>query len=160
MWKAYLKADAYILGIIQDAYLWLLDRTGVYVATLCFMIYATAAFVALSTGAPLLFWGPLLLMVGLSMLPRYTLQDKARNEHFNAIALMLQGWLWRHPFQIALSVSMLAETIALEPLQVLIDICFLLYTYMTLVMIRDRDKKPFFKPVENQELAMQHHGSD
>lgn len=48
MWKAYMKGDAWVLSKNQDAYLWLLDRTGVYVGTLLFLCYVYVAVIVLA----------------------------------------------------------------------------------------------------------------
>jgi hypothetical protein len=154
MWKAYLKADAWILSKTQDFYLWLLDRTGVYVATCGFAIYAGICTAELLNGGTLWLWLPLLALVGLTMGPKYLMQDRAEHVGFNFIASSMEAWRWRHGLNAAITSCVLLGVILLEPLTMVANLGFLLYGYLMLVRIRDRDKKPFFKPVE--KLAVQH----
>jgi hypothetical protein len=159
MWQKYLKLDAYVLSKVQDAYLWALDRTGIYVATISFVVYAGIVIMCLSKGYSVWVWLPLLGFVGFSLGPKYLMQDRAENERFNVIAMLMQSSWWRHPLQMSMALFAFIGTVDLDPLEFAIDSGFILYFYLALVMIRDRDKKPFFAPAETQELAMQH-GSD
>ena len=159
MQKAYFKADAWLISKIQDAYLWLLDRTGVYVATLGFGIYVVIGLAEVMDGSMPWLWFVLIALVGLSVVPRYLMQDKGQNERFNALSMAMTEWRWRHLISILIFDMAVVSAITLHPWGILANIGFVLYGYLSLIMIRDRDKKPFFKPVEKQELALQH-GSD
>ena len=159
MKKVYFRADTWLISKIQDAYLWLLDRTGIYVATLAFSIYAVICTLEIMDGGTAWIWGAILIFVGLGVVPRYLMQDKGQNERFNALSMALAEWHWRHQLNITIALLGVSSAITLHPWNGLADIGFVLYGYLSLVMIRDRDKKPFFKPVEKQEMALQH-GSD
>lgn len=157
MWKAYLKGDAWVLSKIQDAYLWLLDRVGVYVGTLMFATYVYAAAGAvLARNEPLWLWLILLAMTGWVAGIRYLWQDKAEHERYNMMAMFMEQWRWRHIINVFLGMALIIEIITLSPLAASQEIAFLVYGYLLLIKIRERDKKPFFKPVEGkQELAME-----
>jgi hypothetical protein len=153
MWKVWLKVDAWILKYIQEIYLWLLDRTGVYVATACFSIYAIVGLSEVAEGGRAWLWGSMLIFAALSLIPKYLMQDRCENERFNAISMAMAGFPWRHWITIPIGLVAIAEVITLHPLSALSDFGFVLYSYLSIIMIRDRDKKPFFE--KKQQLAMQ-----
>lgn len=112
MWKAYLRLDAKIISFFQESYLWLLDRTGIYVATLAFMIYASAcAIQVIFLNGPLWLWLPLIALVGLSLSSKYKLQDKGKNELFNFVAMAMEEMWFRHAFNLAVYTIALTEVI-------------------------------------------------
>lgn len=158
MWKAYLGFDAYLIERINTAYLWLLDRTGVYVATLAFITYTAMVALLLANGRSIWFWLPVLAFVGLSMGHKYLMQDKGQNDIFNLGAMQWESWRWRHYFNISIVIFIIVEIIALTPIEAIIDIGFVTYGYLLTIKIRDRDKKPFFE--KQEQLAMQEHGSN
>lgn len=156
MWKAYMKGDAWVLSKNQDAYLWLLDRTGVYVGTLLFLCYVYVAVVAVFRQEPIWLWMILLAMAGWVGGVRYLWQDKAQHKRYNSLAMFMEQWRWRHPFNVIIGTVFVGEVVTLNPLAASQEIAFLVYGYLLLIKIRERDKKPFFKPVEGkQELAME-----
>lgn len=67
MWKAYLKADAWVLSKSQDGYLWLLDRTGVYVATIAFFEYAASCALSILGGSGTILFLCALAVIGLGL---------------------------------------------------------------------------------------------
>lgn len=158
MHKAYFKLDAWVIAKIQDAYLWFLDRTGIYVATVGFTVYAVVGISEVLDGGTPWLWGLLLALVGLSLAPRYMMQDKCKNEQFNLIAMAMQDFRGRHLISMTIALIGLLEAVTLHPWSAMADFGFVLYGYLFLIMIRDRNKKPFFKPIENQEVAM--HGAN
>lgn len=159
MRKAYMKVDAWVLSKIQDAYLWLLDRTGVYVGTLMFATYvyvAAGAIFARHESLWLWLWMVLLAMTGWVAGIRYLWQDKAQHERYNSLAMFMEQWRWRHICNVLIGMVLIFEIIILDPLGASSQIAFLVYGYLLLIKIRERDKKPFFKPAEGkQELAME-----
>lgn len=156
MWKAYMKGTAWVLSKIQDAYLWLLDRTGVYVGTLMFVCYVWIAAISVYRGESLWIWMLLLAIVGWVAGVRYLWQDKAQHERYNSLAMFMEQWPWNHVFNIFLGSMFFGFMIMLNPISASQQLAFLLYSYLLMVKIRERDKKPFFKPVEGkQELAME-----
>src|SRR6266446_8868224 len=100
--KIYHAFDQFLLSKVQDGYLWLLDRTGVYVATLIFGSFLVAAAIAIfqhkyHTGW-MVFIGVCIAIIGLTCLLPYSWQDKGKNEIFNAIALSIEAGYGRHFF--------------------------------------------------------------
>lgn len=158
MWKAYLNLDQKILSLFQEGYLWLLDRTGVYVATVAFLIYAVIALMEISNGSSLWIWGPLVAFVGLAQSNAYRMQDRAQNEKFNLIAMMMEVSRLRHYFNLLLIALALSAMLTLDVRFFFSQFGFVAYGYVMLVKIRDRDKKPFFEKAP--DLAMQRHGSN
>lgn len=155
MWKAYLRVDAWVLSKIQDAYLWLLDRTGVYVGTLMFVSYVYVVgifFWAYGTSWILI---AILASVGITSGQRYLWQDKGKNERFNAASISIEGWALRHPLNLFVLFFTVFDAVILDPISASSKIVFLLYSYLLIVKIRNRDKKPFFKPAEQHDLAME-----
>ena len=155
--KIYHAFDQFLLSKVQDGYLWLLDRTGVYVATLIFGSFLVAGAIGIfqnkSDPRWTVFLGVCITIIGLSCLFPYSLQDKGKNEKFNALALYIEAGYTRH-FFVGLQYGFLvSHLIHLDVISIIATVfliaCFILQT----VKIRDRDKKPFFKPVE--KLAME-----
>ena len=150
--KIYYAFDQFLLSKVQDGYLWLLDRTGVYVATLIFGSFLVAAAIGIfqhkTDHGWMVFIGVCIAIIGLTCLLPYGLQDKGKNEKFNALALYIEAGYSRH-FFVGLQYGFLVmDLIDLDVISIIATIfliaCFILQT----VKIRDRDKKPFFKPVE------------
>jgi len=150
--KIYHAFDQFLLSKVQDGYLWLLDRTGVYVATLIFGSFLVAGAIGIfqnkSDPGWMVFLGVCIAIIGLSCLFPYSLQDKGKNEKFNALALYIEAGYTRH-FFVGLQYGFLvSHLIHLDVISIIATVfliaCFILQT----VKIRDRDKKPFFKPVE------------
>lgn len=155
MWKAYLKGDAWVLSKSQDGYLWLLDRTGIYVATIAFFEYAASCALGILGGSGAILFLCVLAVVGLGLAHKYLMQDKGENEKFNLIAMMMESQSWRHWFNIIVLLFAVFEVYEIKPYSVLADLGFIYYGYLFLVKIRDRDKKPFFKLAEQHDLAME-----
>src|SRR6266576_961911 len=100
--KIYYAFDQFLLSKVQDGYLWLLDRTGVYVATLIFSSFLVAGAIGIFQNKADLGWmifiGICIAIIGLTCLLPYSLQDKGKNETFNAIALSIEAGYTRHFF--------------------------------------------------------------
>lgn len=153
--KLYRKADGWLLTKAQDAYLWLLDRTGIYVGTImmaCFSIvtvYNVATASAFSTKIILV---TLLFFVSLVCIWMYYLQDKGQNEIFNSIALSWEGSTIRHGifgYQIG---GLIADLCVRDYGQAFITLFLVAIIFVQAVKIRDRDKKPFFEKKEEPSL--------
>lgn len=156
MWKAYLRFDKYLLDKIQEGYLYLLDRTGVYVATLLFATFSINPGICILRSSSPILNGVFIGIVGVAVMGRYTLQDKGKNEIFNALAMMMEVTKTRHAFQIMLGLLVIPDLIRLDALGFVGTFFMLVYAYLWCVKIRERDRKPFWKPAEGkQELAME-----
>lgn len=155
MRKAYMKMDGWIISALQDTYLWLLDRTGVYVATVSFATYTVVAGLNIAQGAfPTWAWIVLLAFVGLSSGHKYLMQDKGKNESLNFSAMRMEEWRWRHSINIALFCFLIIALLALDVVEIIEQLGFLLFGYCFLIKVRDRDKKPLFKKAP--QMAIQH----
>ena len=157
MWKAYLKMDGWIISTLQETYLWLLDRTGVYLATVSFTTYAACCIVEVAVidgNFPRWVWGAMLAIVGLSSGHRYYLQDKGNNDQINVTAMEMEGQRLRHVINVMLLNFLLIYLIDLDLVKVAAMVGFILFQYLFVIKVRDRDKKPFFET--KQELAPQH----
>src|SRR5256885_11187356 len=84
------RCDERVIRLVQESYLWLLDRTGVYVATLAFGVYALAVWIEVTVleGEPWL-WCAFLAMIGAGNIPKYLMQDKGEITLHNSIALKI-----------------------------------------------------------------------
>lgn len=91
-----MKIDEKLLETTQNAYLWIFDRTGIYVATVGFAIQIAIPFIQ-SYAKGSLDYVSLALMVflavGLSL--RYAMQHAEKYEIFNAVARHARYMTWR-----------------------------------------------------------------
>src|SRR6266436_3880235 len=92
--KIYHAFDQFLLSKVQDGYLWLLDRTGIYVATLMFTSFGIGIGISERT----VLGGVFLAIIGLVSLFPYYLQDKGKNETYNAFAMIAEAGYFRHFF--------------------------------------------------------------
>src|SRR5713101_7099110 len=99
MWKTYLKLDNWIISNLQNLYLWLLDRTSIYVATLMFVTYIGGLSPNIIRGKYQWWNCAFIALVGLVviLLP-YLKQDKGDIKRYNAFAIQLEGMIIRHVF--------------------------------------------------------------
>ena len=126
--------------------LWLLDRTGVYVATVAFALYVVSVGGQVITGSA---WLTIFLIgiTGLFLIHKYLLQDKGKNDLFNAIALQMANMRVRHAFNVLFIMILIPTDLLVGNIVGAIStIGIYFYGYLFLILIRDRDKKPFFKP--------------
>lgn len=139
----------------QNSYLWLLDRTGVYAATVMFALYAGGGGIILVGGSQSGWIATvtigLTILVALAAAPRYLMQDKGQIDHFNAMSLYMQGLWVRHMINGFLFGQMVSGAIYLDLSGTVSAVAMIAFNFYWLVMIRDRDKKPFFKLRENHE---------
>lgn len=95
-----MKIDEKFLETTQSAYLWVFDRTGVYVATIGFAIQVTIPFLQSYSKGSLDYAGlfvMVFLAVGLGW--RYHAQHANQFEIFNALSREMQVTRWR-PFML------------------------------------------------------------
>ncbi len=145
IWKSYLKLDNWIISYLQNLYLWLLDRTGVYVATLMFVTYVGGFSPDIIRGE-FPWWN--LMFIGLAALIiaiPYQEQNNGDIKRYNAFAIKIEGLFLRHAFnsfQIGLAVG---SVIAGRYINSAGCLVMLIYQYLWVIKIRDRDKRPFFE---------------
>jgi len=157
MWKAYLTLDQKILALLQESYLWLLDRTGIYVATTTFIVYALCVVIEVFYINSLnsWIWFAVLAFVGLGLGHKYVLQDRGENDRINAVAMFMETLKSRYVLDITFWVFFLTDVISLDPGRAITMLGFLTFNYTYVIKVRDRDKKPFFKTVEKHDLAIE-----
>src|SRR5258706_1964084 len=118
--KIYHALDQFLLSKVQDGYLWLLDRTGVYVATLMFVSFGLGAGTIIINNKHGSAWtialGACLAIVGFISLFPYYLQDKGKNEIYNALAMSIDGSHTRHFFLWLHFMCLLVDFIGLNAL--------------------------------------------
>lgn len=146
--ELFTKSDDWIILNLQVIYLYLLDRTGVYLATLEFALIGAGtilSFVAVPGAGYRFFLLGLLLFNGAVLGQRYLMQDKAQTKPFNMGALIMRRWVLRHALTGFLAGSIILELFMLDAIGVVNNIVGIVYIYTFLVLIRDREKKPFFE---------------
>ena len=143
------KLDDKVINLLQEAYLWLLDRTGVYLASVQVALFAYAVGIALLQDVNFF----LKLLVGalaaanlLFVYIRYIMQDKGQTKIINMSAMSLRDWSFRHAFTFFFLFYIPPEIMIGNYVGFSQTIALLLYNYTFLLMIRDRDKKPFWEP--------------
>lgn len=152
--ELYFKLDGWVLIHTQMLYLWLLDRTGIYAATLAFMVYVAGVTVGLFfMYTPKWLGFGLIAISGAFLGTRYLQQDKGEHTAYNAVSLMIIQMPTRHIFNMMWMGFVFVYSITLDAPAVTLNAIFWWYGYVYVLMIRDRDKKPFFE--EKKQLALQ-----
>ncbi len=153
IWKSYLKLDNWVISNLQNLYLWLLDRTGVYVATLMFVVYVGGLSPDIIRGR-FPWWNcALTVLIGLVVILPYLKQDRGEIKRYNAFAIEIEGLIIRHAFnglQIGIGVG---SAIAGNYPSAAGCLAILVYQYLWVIKIRDRNKKPFFEEKKELELV-------
>jgi hypothetical protein len=150
--------DQWIIDTLQAAYFWLLDRTGMYLASLQLVILAYVNVVLFRDWSSwngviiflMMFFGVINLLV---LGHRYWLQGAGNSKAINSIASFMKGILWRHTINGFLFGGLIGEICTLDILQATSTVSVLVYGYLFLLTIRDREKKPFFERKEHGHLA-------
>lgn len=154
MISLYSKADLKAIEGFQAFYLWLLDRTGVYLATVNMVLYLVSfGFWITKDGKVSLIGLALLAIVGLMNMIRYWWQEKEQYDTLNAGAMSFEASRfrqWGNGYFIAITIW---DMVFFHALDLCFDLCMLAIQYSMTVKIRERDKKPFFEP--KKELAPQ-----
>lgn len=147
--EPYLRFDAYLIKLVQEAYLYLFDRTGVYAATLAVVFYVPV--IGLNFASHPFFNGFMFLAVTTSLGRGYYLQDKQAYAQYNAVVETMRNMSIRHPLQISILAGLLVFLVSMDVMLTLSNTSCAIYMYLLLIKIRERDKKPFFE--RKQELA-------
>lgn len=134
-----LAADTYLIETVQEAYLWLWDRTVVFVATL---IFTCVVFENICYGLGRVAFIQLALM-GVFSGYRYAAQQKDLRLP-NSLALG-----WRTPWLRCFFYMVFALNVAISISEISIrsfcsDLFFLLWNCLACVQVRDREPKDFF----------------
>jgi hypothetical protein len=142
-----LAADTYLIETTQEAYLWLWDRTGVYVATLIFSA------VVCSHVVHGLDWGS---FIGLAIMGAFSTQRYiAQQKDLRRLNLLALGWRtpWLRLFYLSILFACVVADIAKFRAGELVgDIFFALWNCLACVQVRDRDPKDLF---QTRKLAVQ-----
>lgn len=152
--ELYIKLDRYLIDGSQNSYLWLLDRTGVYLATILMVAHiGSFACLTLRDGKLSWLWMGFVLILGLGDMIRYWWQEKEQYDAINAGAMEFEAWKWRHFGNGWFIAMLLLDLIRLTPWDAGFDICLLGAQYLMTVKVRKQDKKPFFE--KKEQLALE-----
>ena len=143
-----LAIDAYLIETAQEAYLWLWDRTGIFVATL---IFACVVCEHLAFGR--LTWGS---FVGLALTGAFATQRYMAQQKDLRLFNML-GSAWRAPwlrlFYLGILFLCVASDISAFRAGGLVgDVFFVIWNCLACIHVRERDPKDFF---QTRKLAVQ-----
>lgn len=136
--------DDKMIDLLQDGYLWLYDRTGIYIATVSVAMVLLGAAIN-SITVPRL---ALTAVLVATFVPAYIMQDRAPLAVQNARARLFRGSPWR-----LLPLAMFAALLA-TPRSVVdfVDVALICMAacYMPCLQVREREPKSFF---ERRRLA-------
>lgn len=135
--------DSAIIARVQDAYLWLYDRSGMYVAT-CMMVCIFTGMGALTISDGKMDWFRIfvVLLNFVVIIPNYLMQDKQKFIEFNLMAMMLHQssfrfWFvhgWLYPICV-IDLIMFHWAWAFNQVAVAV------FMYLSCIMIREREPK-------------------
>lgn len=144
--KTLIAIDNRLIEITQEVYLWLWDRTGVYVATLMFAAYV----------GDHVCWGPLhvgnfifLALAGAWASRVYFVQSK----DLRRLNDLQRGWrdFVMRPYLTMFGFAMIVEQVLyLDVWRFASNVLMMVWTYLNCVQVREREPKDFFairKPV-------------
>ena len=138
--------DDKCVKMVNDAYLWVLDWTGIYVGTIIF-INCAPMFSILWYKIPV--WLSLIFLTCAMIMScqLYWMQNSGNKIQLNAYAEQAKGSMWRWCFLWFNIGSLISDIfIRVTLLQVVADICAILFWYIICIKIRDREKKKFLLP--------------
>jgi hypothetical protein len=139
----YLKLDGLIIRRLNDAYLWALDWSGIYVGTIIFFGSVPSLYRMVSHG-DMWFAAFFLFCTILIALPRYVIQGMGMIEVFNNISMQFESSAARHFLNGFNIVSLFSDAFHRHnPLDVFCDIMILFMWYTFTFKIRKRDPKTF-----------------
>lgn len=139
MIKRIVELDAKLIDLAQDGYLWMFDRTGIYLGTCqALLLLAAQPFLPKQDAFSIGFAA----IIMLSLAWRYHLQQRAMYAVANAIARSFRDTPWRWPF-----IVFMLTVAALPPYDwhaVAAILELLNLTYLSCVQIRERQPKDLF----------------
>lgn len=141
--------DQRIINKIQEAYLWFYDWTGVYAPTVAVSFFLLGK---MATGFKL---DPINIIITIFnivvLIPSYLDQDKNRIATYNLRALAMQGLSFRLFFTAVILGFTVGEIVNLQFADAFYSFTLIMYIYMTVICIREREPKEWFK---KPKLAM------
>lgn len=139
------EIDNRVIRMVQEVYLWLLDRTGVYVGTLIFAFGAIDNFCLGLT----FFRFVMLALIGVWSAGRY-LAQATDLRRLNRFARNFADTWFRVPITVVLAGSLTFEVCQLNWWRVTAHASFFCWLYLACIQVRDREPKDFLpslKPV-------------
>lgn len=149
--------DGKVAASINAAYLWMFDRTGVFVGTIGLLIFAANLSMIEWGKAPSFLLAVLIIIAAINLVIlgyRYWLQGSGNTKIYNAQAA---GYLEQVKLRLFFNILCL-QTFVLDAVSgdwrgSVLNILIMTYGYIPCILIRDRDKKPWWET--RQELAME-----
>lgn len=144
--KWLVSTDQRLIGWLEDVYLWIWDRTGVYIGSLIFCAYV----------GDHVCWGPLksinffcIACSGAVCGQRYAAQLKDLRL-LNDLQRMWRDLAWRRWFSILVFNMLVLDMITTNVWHFSSDFLMLLWSYLGCVQVREREPKEF---VSHPKLA-------
>ena len=137
------KFDRRIIEMMQEAYLWLWDRSGVYVGTLIFMIQISHVLISKKP--------PSLISIGamsIWAIQYYYVQGSSLRQ-FNEVTRTWTSFSFRKFMALSWAVFIVSDIAILDVREFLSDILLIVTMYIACVQVRDRE------PPEKLEFARQ-----
>lgn len=136
--------DDRLVAAIQESYLWVWDRTGVYVGSLMFAAYC----------GDHVFYGPLKLfnffflgVAGVWCAHRYLVQSKDLR-WLNDLQRCWRDFALRRFLMIFSAVVLASDIIQANAWHFASNLMFLIFNYLGCVQIREREPKEFFASIK------------
>lgn len=147
--ERYRKLDKSLIDGTQNAYLWALDRTGVYVASVQMAMYLlSGALITLKHGY-MPWWMTIFLgLLGAFMAVKYLMQDHGKYDAFNYAAMTCEASGFRQFANGYFSTMIIVDLALRAPWDTGFDLILLMIGYVETIKVRERDKKPFFEKKE------------
>ncbi len=141
-----IKFDRYCIARAQEIYLWLLDYTGVYRATIQTILLMIV--LALDILRDVITWLSIVcfaILLSMAVLD-YINQDKGKYEIMNYAAMKMRESIFRLVALFCIIIiPMIVSAIQMNFLTVISDMVYMVWWYTMLVMVRDREPKEWFK---------------
>lgn len=137
------ELDSQIILKLQEAYLWLYDRSGVYVAT-CMMVSIFIGIGALTLNdGKMDFLRIFVVILNLVVvIPNYWMQEKQEFTQFNFIAMMLHQSMFRFGFVYFWCFPMfMLDMLLMKWAWGINQVAVIVFLYLSCIMIREREPK-------------------
>lgn len=159
-----IKFDTWLITNMEDAYLWIYDRSGVYLGTVGMIAMVISAMVDLVSYTDQGFLKGLTIfnvaLIGFNMFQINSRQSKEEYLLHNLIADFFRSSKVRCGFFFVFYTFVVLHTIRLDGLKVVSDLAFIVVMVSVTIRLREREPKDWFKAKEpNIELAESRIGS-